>query len=78
MIDIVIQKSHNPKKNMMRFLMGLKLLHLGLMVMRIIQFIRMLSGGKTILKGMVMRIGAEVILNQPLGYHVGFYGKKQH
>ena len=67
MIDVVIQRSHNPKKSMMQSSTVIRLFHLGLVVMRTIQLIRMIRGSKTTLKDMVMKIGVEVMLNLLLG-----------
>ena len=78
MIDIVIQKSSNPKKKYDAIFNGVKTIQFGASGYEDYTIHKDAKRRENYINSKVMRSGVGIILNQLLGYHVGFYGKNQH
>jgi hypothetical protein len=59
MINIIIQKSHNPKNKYAAMINGIKTILLVQLVMKMIPHTKMRKEDKIILKDILMKIGVE-------------------
>jgi len=75
MIDVVIQKSHSPKKNMMLLSMVLKLFRLVPLDIQTIHYTKTLNGNTTTLIDTLERTGLNLIWLVLLGCPGFFCGK---